>query len=188
MDPWNIINNDAKEKGMKFEQPSFYNNMMGFYHAVDWKEQWIQGILCFHVLYLIVSFLTRKSPTIQFTLLITICIFIYFAETFNSYGSRNWTRFSTQDYFDPNGVFLSVVFSTPLLLIGVCIMLHALYDTSQMLVKVKRLELGIDKRGRKNNNTEEENVNNNNTNNNKDNKKSKPRRRNRSRGSNKKNN
>ena len=106
MDPWNIINNDAKEKGMKFEQPSFYNNMMGFYHAVDWKEQWIQGILCFHVFYLIVSFLTRKSPTIQFTLLITICIFIYFAETFNSYGSRNWTRFSTQDYFDPNGVFL----------------------------------------------------------------------------------
>ena len=178
MDAWNIINKDAKEKGMKFEQPSFYNNMMGFYHAVDWREKWIQGILCFHVFYLLISFLTRKSPTVQFSLLIIICILIYFAETFNAYGSKHWNRFSTQDYFDSNGVFMSVIFSTPLLLIGVGIMLHALYDTSQMLVKVKRLELGIDKRGgggkQKDdgaNTTEDEHVNNT---------KSKPRRRKRS--------
>ena len=44
--------------------------------------------------------------------------------------------------------FASVIFSSPLLILGVGIMLNALYETSQMLVTVKRLELGIDKRGK----------------------------------------
>ena len=148
VNPWNIVNNDAKQKGMKFEEPSFYSNAMGFYHAVDWKEPWIRAILCLHVILLVVVIVTRKYPTFQFGLIIAICTLIYFAETFNSYGAKNWQTFSTQDYFDKNGVFASVIFSSPLLILGVGIMLNALYETSQMLVTVKRLELGIDKRGK----------------------------------------
>ena len=148
VDPWSIVNNDAKQKGMKFEEPSFYSNAMGFYHAVDWKEPWIRAILCFHVILLILAVATRKYSTFQFGLIVAICALIYFAETFNSYGAKNWQTFSTQDYFDQNGVFASVIFSSPLLVLGVGIMLNALYETSQMLVTVKRLELGIDKRGK----------------------------------------
>ena len=78
-----------------------------------------------------------------------------FAESFNSYGAKNWQAFSTQNYFDKNGVFASVIFSSPLLILGVGIMLNALYETSQMLVTVKRLELGIDKRGKQDENENE---------------------------------
>ena len=148
VDPWNIVNNDAKQKGMKFEEPSFYSNAMGFYHAVDWKEPWIRAILCFHAILLVVVIVTRKYSTFQFGLIVAICTLIYFAESFNSYGAKNWQAFSTQNYFDKNGVFASVIFSSPLLILGVGIMLNALYETSQMLVTVKRLELGIDKRGK----------------------------------------
>ena len=155
VDPWNIVNNDAKQKGMKFEEPSFYSNAMGFYHAVDWKEPWIRAILCFHAILLVVVIVTRKYSTFQFGLIVAICTLIYFAESFNSYGAKNWQAFSTQNYFDKNGVFASVIFSSPLLTLGVGIMLNALYETSQMLVTVKRLELGIDKRGKQDENENE---------------------------------
>ena len=99
---------------------------------------------------------TRKYSTFQFGLIVAICTLIYFAESFNSYGAKNWQAFSTQNYFDKNGVFASVIFSSPLLILGVGIMLNALYETSQMLVTVKRLELGIDKRGKQDENETEQ--------------------------------
>ena len=36
------------------------------------------------------------------------------AERLNSLAARHWRQFSGQNYFDPNGVFLSAVLSAPL--------------------------------------------------------------------------
>ena len=146
VDIWKVVNNDAKSKGMKFEQPTFYSNAMGFYHAVNWKERWIQGILLFHLFMLALFILTRKHHNFQSVLLVAICILVYFAETFNAYGAEHWQSFSTQDYFDKNGVFVSVIFSAPLVTIGFSITLHTIYQSSQLLIKVKRKELGVDKK------------------------------------------
>ena len=41
------------------------------------------------------------------------------AEYINRYAARHWREFALQDYFDPRGVFISLMFSTPLL-IGAC--------------------------------------------------------------------
>ena len=43
---------------------------------------------------------------------------VYMSENINAWAAQHWQRFSTQNYFDPSGLFASVVFSGPLLLIS----------------------------------------------------------------------
>ena len=145
-DLWNIINNDAQKKGITFEKPTFMANAMGFFYAVNWNERWIQAILVLQVLFFVLVAMTRHRQNIQSLLLVLLCASVYFAETLNKYGAENWASFSTQNYFDKNGIFVSVVFSAPLLLTGTFMMLYTLYSSAHMLVSVKRLELGIEKK------------------------------------------
>lgn len=41
---------------------------------------------------------------------------VYFSESINEYAAQNWKTFSKQQYFDGNGLFISTVFSIPILL------------------------------------------------------------------------
>lgn len=41
---------------------------------------------------------------------------MYFSETINELGAEHWQSFSRQQYFDSNGLFISTVFSIPILL------------------------------------------------------------------------
>lgn len=41
---------------------------------------------------------------------------VYFSESINEYAALNWHSFSKQQYFDSNGLFISTVFSIPILL------------------------------------------------------------------------
>jgi Transmembrane protein 18 len=43
------------------------------------------------------------------------------AERINSFLGKNWKSFSSQNYFDPNGLFISVLWSGPLILITILI-------------------------------------------------------------------
>lgn len=47
---------------------------------------------------------------------------VYFAENFNRLLSENWKSFAGQNYFDPSGVFLSALWSGPLLVIAILIL------------------------------------------------------------------
>ncbi len=129
-----------------YKDASFYDNAMGFIHAVSWeKELWLQGLLAFHVLLVILIILTRRFHNFQVFLFIVLCGMVWMAETLNKYAGtirlfrvrnsscsthahsnfwhshphtgQRWRDFSTQNYFDKRGVFTSVVFSLPLLLI-----------------------------------------------------------------------
>ena len=44
--------------------------------------------------------------------------------------------FATQNYFDTHGVFMSTLWSTPLLLIGVVMLFQSLYTSSSLLIQV----------------------------------------------------
>lgn len=41
---------------------------------------------------------------------------VYFSEQLNAYAAHNWKVFSRQQYFDSKGLFISIVFSVPILL------------------------------------------------------------------------
>ena len=79
---------------------------------------------------------TRRNNTAQMVLFVIIMAAVYMAERLNTIAAANWERFSTQNYFDKQGVFVSTMWSMPLLLIGVVMLFQSLYSASSLLVQV----------------------------------------------------
>ena len=94
---------------------------LGFIHAVDWTEQWILALIAAEVLLLVLVLATRRHTTPQALLFILLGLVIYLARHINSFCERNWRTFSNQNYFDPQGLFISVMLSGPLLIINAII-------------------------------------------------------------------
>lgn len=89
-----------------------------FVAAIDWTETWIRALLTFHVVLLMVAFLTRNSINAQTALFLSICGLIFISEYLNSYCAMNWQQFARQNYFDVHGVFAGTLYAGPLLIIA----------------------------------------------------------------------
>ncbi|GJX14508.1 transmembrane protein 18 [Tanacetum coccineum] len=87
------------------------DNFVGFFHAIDWKEPWL------------------------------LVAGVYLAERLNTVLSDNWKSFAGQNYFDRHGVFLSVLWSGPLLIFATIILVNTLFSLCNLIVKWKRAEL-----------------------------------------------
>ncbi|XP_071723256.1 uncharacterized protein [Rutidosis leptorrhynchoides] len=117
------------------------DNFLGFFHAIDWKEPWLISLVVFHVIVLITAIVSRKNTNFQMFLFLFALLGVYFAETLNKVLGNNWKNFSTQNYFDPHGVFLSVLWSGPLLIISIVILLNTMFSLCYLIVRWKRAEL-----------------------------------------------
>ncbi|XP_073002850.1 uncharacterized protein [Typha latifolia] len=117
------------------------DNFVGFFHAIDWKEPWLMCLLAFHVFLLLTTIFTRKY--INFQLFLSILAFsgVYLAEKINTLLGKHWQSFASQNYFDPQGLFLSVLWSGPLLFVTIIIVVNTLFTLCQLIIKWKRAEL-----------------------------------------------
>jgi hypothetical protein len=79
---------------------------------VAWKDEaWLQALFAFEAALLLAVVLSRKRHyLLQGSLFVFIVALIAASETLNSWAKANWKRFSTQNYFDPRGVFAGVVY------------------------------------------------------------------------------
>ena len=113
----------ASLPGVRKTSLFFYDQIMGFYYAVSWsKEPWLWVIFGSQTVLLLLVVFARRLFWLQTLIFFSCSMAIYFAENLNELAELNWKKFSTQNYFDKHGVFVSVVFSTPLLII-LCIQL-----------------------------------------------------------------
>lgn len=113
----------------------------GFFAAIDWTEPWIIGLCLFHMFILMIAIFTRKYNSFQIALFCIITATVYIAESVNSVLAQNWKIFSRQNYFDKRGVFISAMWSTPLILVAIVMLAQSLYSASTLLVQVKRKQL-----------------------------------------------
>ncbi|KAL2926659.1 Transmembrane protein 18 [Bienertia sinuspersici] len=66
---------------------------------------------------------------------------VYLAERLNQFLGAHWQSFATQNYFDPHGIFFSVLWSGPLLIIAMLILINTLFSLCHLIVRWKRAEL-----------------------------------------------
>ncbi|KAJ8445162.1 hypothetical protein Cgig2_029534 [Carnegiea gigantea] len=155
-----------------------YDNFMGFFHAIDWKnkveqeisveccimlmglcsishvsgssikfpycslqEPWLMCLLGFHVLLLLTTIISRRHVNFQMCLFLLALSGVYLAERLNRSLGAHWQSFATQNYFDPHGLFLSVLWSGPLLIISMLILVNTLFSLCHLIVRWKRAEL-----------------------------------------------
>ncbi|XP_077246970.1 uncharacterized protein LOC143886747 isoform X2 [Tasmannia lanceolata] len=121
-------------------QPA-YENFMGFFHAIDWKEPWLICLVSFHVVVLLTVIISRRNVNFQMCLFLMALTCVYLAQNINSFLGKNWKSFAGQNYFDPHGIFLSTVWSGPLLVIAIIILVNTLISLCHLIIRWKRAEL-----------------------------------------------
>ena len=119
---------------------SFVDDVLGFYHAIDWSERWLLALLFFHLCVWLVVVGTRRHNTVQMVLLVAFLAVVRAAEWINGVAGRHWELFASQQYFDKHGVFVSVMLSVNLLLAAFFILGNALRASVAMLIEVKKKE------------------------------------------------
>jgi transmembrane protein 18 len=119
---------------------SFY----AFRSAITWTEPFILCIIAFHiVMFLITIYVSRYNQNLTPRLLVLVCIafIVRTSEYTNDYARRHWQSFSTQNYFDHHGLFMSIMICGPLLINSFIMLCFFLKEASQLLILVKKVQL-----------------------------------------------
>jgi len=113
------------------------------------QEHWIRGLVAFHVALYALAYATTRSDTTQGALFLATSCLLYSSRRLNLLAGDHWPRFSTQNYFDTQGVFAGVMWCAPLILLQTAMVLGFLWRAAKLLVRVKRLELARRGRGKR---------------------------------------
>ncbi|XP_049822329.1 transmembrane protein 18 [Aethina tumida] len=125
------------------------NQITGFFTflwSIDWQDPWLIGLFAFHISIFMMAIFTRNYGNFQALLFFFLLLLVYFSESINELASTNWKIFSRQQYFDSNGLFISVVFSIPILLNCILMVGSWLYQSTQLMTNLKIAQLKEKKR------------------------------------------
>ncbi|XP_031638183.1 transmembrane protein 18 [Contarinia nasturtii] len=113
----------------------------GYLKSIDWYDPWLIALILVHIGTTTAAVCTRNHSLFQMVLFLVLLLLVYFSETINELAARNWRTFSRQQYFDSNGLFISTVFSIPILLNCMLMIGNWLYNSTQLMSKLKVAQL-----------------------------------------------
>ncbi|XP_075214510.1 transmembrane protein 18 [Lycorma delicatula] len=116
-------------------------NFWIFLSNIEWKDPWLIGLVTFHIVITLMAILTRNHGNFQVVLFLTLLLLVYFSENINEVAANNWRVFSRQQYFDSKGMFISLVFSVPILLNCMIMVASWLWQSSQLMTQLRRAQL-----------------------------------------------
>jgi len=122
-------------------EPPTEFNVWAFFEALDWSDPLVISLIVFHVAITLIALLTRNHGNFQVVLFFALLLLVYFSENINAFASQNWRTISRQQYFDSSGMFISLVFSVPILLNCMVMMASWLWQSSELMVQLKRAQL-----------------------------------------------
>ncbi|XP_058795564.1 transmembrane protein 18 [Phymastichus coffea] len=112
-----------------------------FLQSIDWRDPWLALLLTFHIAVTMTALMTRNHANFQILLFLVLLLLVYFSESINEVAATNWMVFSRQQYFDSKGLFISIVFSIPILINCMIMVASWLYQSSQLMTSLKRAQL-----------------------------------------------
>lgn len=125
----------------RFVEINEIKGFITFVQSIDWLDPWLIGLIGFHVCITSTALLTRNCGNFQVFLFLVLLLLVYFSESINEYAAINWRIFSKQQYFDDKGLFISVVFSVPILLNCMLMVGSWLYQSTQLMTRIKTAQL-----------------------------------------------
>mmetsp|Transcript_34872 Transcript_34872/g.74357 ORF Transcript_34872/g.74357 Transcript_34872/m.74357 type:complete len:229 (+) Transcript_34872:98-784(+) len=118
-------------------------HIQAFTAAITWNEPFIQSLLAFHLLVIIIAIiLSRKSGVYaRMGLMVFAGIIVRLAERLNTMGASHWREFSTQNYFDKNGIFMGIMICAPLLMVCLFMLTSMIMEASNLIADVKQMKI-----------------------------------------------
>jgi len=109
--------------------------------SIDWTDPWLIAVILSHICVTLTTILTRRYASFQALLFLALLLLVFFSEQINEIAARNWRSFSRQQYFDSQGMFISFIFSIPLLLDCIIMVCNWLWTSGTLMVQIKRAQL-----------------------------------------------
>jgi hypothetical protein len=106
--------------------------IFAFIRVVDWSEMWFSVVLGFHLCMCVLTFASRREQCMQLMQLLLIVTLLHFTPQINHFMETHWVVFAGQPYFDPDGTFITIIFSLPLM-IHLCVLLMRFCPSRQPL-------------------------------------------------------
>jgi Transmembrane protein 18 len=94
-------------------------------------------------MFLATLYVSRRNANLTPRIIVMVLIagIVRVSEYINQYGNRYWKQFATQNYFDPKGIFMTIVICTPLLMNSFIMLISFLREASSLLIQVKTRQI-----------------------------------------------
>ncbi|KAH8273461.1 hypothetical protein KR018_002458, partial [Drosophila ironensis] len=113
-----------------------------FLMSINWRDPWLVGLMAAHILTTTtISVLSRNNVNIQFFLFLFLVLTVYFTKSINEYASSKWSTFSGQPSIENNGLFISTVFSIPILLNCMLLISTWFYNSTQAMATLQAAQI-----------------------------------------------
>lgn len=138
-------------------QPGVTGALGDFIRAVDWSEPFFRYLAAFHVLTYALVWRGGRSTTGALVSLVVLMVLVLSASHLNDLGSAHHTDIFRKktleenqgnllapahtNYFDASGIFISAVFSAPLVLLAFATQIRLFAQAGSMMVTIKKGQL-----------------------------------------------
>ncbi|KAH9578661.1 Transmembrane protein 18 [Trypanosoma melophagium] len=130
-----------------------YQNVRAFLDAVNWSEPFFTYLAIFHiVVIIIVAALTWRASTERIFVVDVLVLLLGWCSSYlNDWGRSHAAEIFVEkgvNYFDRDGLFISVVYWIPLFLVALGLQGRIFLNLLQLMVKTKRRQLQREMRER----------------------------------------
>jgi heme exporter protein D len=123
---------------------TFTEHIHAFCSAVTWKEPFVMSVVGIQALLLVLTVLSIRTQSLygRMLLFFSLVALSRGAEWSNTFLNSHFMEYGiTQNYFDENGFFMTVMICVPAMFLCMALLLSFVWEAKDLLIQVKRMEL-----------------------------------------------